>query len=202
MIEEQDKDIESLEFSDEIDDELEYTRGKSRRGATADGNGLPLKWIIIGAAALLVVIMVSIGVFSRGEQVSADEIKAVRSAVQHMEQRLQAMETIVERVAIMERRGEELRDSIQNMNQTLGTVSQRLASLTEKVESATQKAQAALTSTAPEPAKAKVVHEVRPGETLYAIARKYNMTTRDIARINKLGGDLTIHPGQKLVVGR
>ena len=42
-------------------------------------------------------------------------------------------------------------------------------------------------------------HTVRPGESLYSIARRYRTTVDRIKRENKLGSNL-IHPGQKLKV--
>ncbi len=39
---------------------------------------------------------------------------------------------------------------------------------------------------------------VRAGETLYSIARRYELDYRDIARWNGIGGDYLIHPGERL----
>ena len=48
------------------------------------------------------------------------------------------------------------------------------------------------------PAKsAAKYHTVKPGETLYSIAKKYNLTVDDLKRRNKITVS-TIHPGDKL----
>lgn len=44
-------------------------------------------------------------------------------------------------------------------------------------------------------------HEVRPGETLYALSRQYGVTVDELRSWNRLG-DATIRVGQTLVVGR
>lgn len=199
MIEGKDKE---MDFSEEMDDDLQYTRARSRRKVPSPIEGLPLRWVALGAAALLLLLVTATGLFGRSGRISVEELNAVRSAVERVEKRLATMETIAERVALVERQEVELQDSIRNMTQTLGSLSQRLAALTEKVESAQKQVSAAKSPAAPEPARGTAVHEVRPGETLYAIAKQYNMTINDLVRINKLGGNLTIHPGQKLVVGR
>ena len=41
-------------------------------------------------------------------------------------------------------------------------------------------------------------HVVRSGETLYAIAKRYGLDYRDIARWNGIGGDYLIRPGDRL----
>jgi len=46
----------------------------------------------------------------------------------------------------------------------------------------------------------KVVHEVRPGDTLWTIARRYRVGVRQLARWNDMAPRDTIHPGQRLVV--
>lgn len=202
MLEGKDKDMESMDFSEEMDDDLRYTGGRSRRKTPSPLSGLPLKWVILGAAALLVFVVSITSLFGRSGRIGLDELNAVRSAVERVEQRVATMETISERVALVERQEVELRDSIRNMNQTLGSLSQRLAAVSEKVESAQKQASAPKSTAAPAPAQGAAVHEVRAGETLYAIAKQYNMTINDLVRMNKLGANMTIHPGQKLVVSR
>ncbi|MCC5794375.1 MAG: peptidoglycan DD-metalloendopeptidase family protein [Chromatiales bacterium] len=51
------------------------------------------------------------------------------------------------------------------------------------------------------PAAAGEVHVVRPGETLYAIAFRYGLDHRELARINNLGDGSLIFPGQRIQLG-
>lgn len=46
-----------------------------------------------------------------------------------------------------------------------------------------------------------VYHTVAEGETMYRVARKYNVTIKDIMEWNKKG-DFNIHPGEVMVVGK
>lgn len=43
-------------------------------------------------------------------------------------------------------------------------------------------------------------HYVRPGESLYLIARRYGTTVSELARINDISRRATIYPGQKLAI--
>lgn len=45
------------------------------------------------------------------------------------------------------------------------------------------------------------VHVVRPGETLYAIAFRYGLDHRELARLNNLGDGSLIYPGQEIRLG-
>ena len=47
--------------------------------------------------------------------------------------------------------------------------------------------------------EADVTHTVKPGESLYAIGKKYQVNTEEILAANQLSGE-TIRAGQKLVV--
>jgi LysM repeat protein len=43
---------------------------------------------------------------------------------------------------------------------------------------------------------------VKAGETLYQISRKYGLTVDQLKKLNGMGKDVTIRPGQELVVGQ
>ena len=46
------------------------------------------------------------------------------------------------------------------------------------------------------------IHVVKAGETLYQISRKYGVTVDQLKKLNNMGKDITIRPGQELVVGQ
>lgn len=49
------------------------------------------------------------------------------------------------------------------------------------------------------PSSTKVLyHVVAPGETLYAIAWRYNLNYKNLAKVNNIGSVYTIYPGQKI----
>jgi hypothetical protein len=49
-------------------------------------------------------------------------------------------------------------------------------------------------------AKPKSFHQVKPGETLYAISRRYGMTVNELRQLNKLPAGATLQVGQRLLV--
>lgn len=53
----------------------------------------------------------------------------------------------------------------------------------------------------PSPSTPKVhIHEVQKGDTVYSIARKYNIKVEDIYQANHMTSSSVIHPGQKLTI--
>jgi LysM repeat protein len=43
-------------------------------------------------------------------------------------------------------------------------------------------------------------HIVRAGETLYSISRGYGLSVDELRKFNDLKNDITIYPGQKIVI--
>ncbi len=103
--------------------------------------------------------------------------------------------------------------SLQKANQDLG---RRFDVLERKLEGRLNQMQAALTrlekKPPPAPPQPKVrpartptspktrLHTVQKGETLYQISRKYGMSVDDVRKLNGIGKDFKIYPGQKLKV--
>ncbi len=57
-------------------------------------------------------------------------------------------------------------------------------------------ASAQIASVAPEPAPAEGVYRVRRGDTLASIARRFGVSARDLATVNRIRNANQIHPGQ------
>jgi membrane-bound lytic murein transglycosylase D len=43
-------------------------------------------------------------------------------------------------------------------------------------------------------------HRVRPGESLWSISRRHGMSVGELARMNGISANATLHPGQRLAV--
>ena len=50
------------------------------------------------------------------------------------------------------------------------------------------------------PAKGFAKHKVETGETIYSIARLYNVSVTSLAKLNKLDAEFTIYIGQNIIV--
>ena len=94
---------------------------------------------------------------------------------------------------------QQFKDLQTKVGQSLNQINDKIAALEKN-----QKPEAKPAPAASKPAKAPVpkIHVVKAGETLYQISRKYGLTVDQLKQLNKLGQDMTIRPGQELVVGQ
>lgn len=94
---------------------------------------------------------------------------------------------------------QQLKDLETKLGQSLNQMNDKIAAL-EKSQKPVAKPAAAASK--PTKAAAPKVHVVKAGETLYQISRKYGLTVDQLKQLNKMGQDITIRPGQELVVGQ
>jgi LysM repeat protein len=201
--------LESLKVDDEqeeFDDEPEYSSwNKDRRqdiGSNTSRRSLkPYLFLGVGLVVLAALLLFFFPM-SRSSQ-SANQLKMLEGRVKNIEDRLFALEGIEKRLAQAEERVSRL-DSLEKKLAHMEQQNADLVKMTErasapKVQKATTPAPAGqATQTAPEAR----YHEVRAGETLYSIARRYGLKVDELRELNKLAPNAVIHPGDKLVVSR
>jgi LysM repeat protein len=136
--------------------------------------------ILIGAGILIVVLIFFF--FRVSGKDKSDETLA------KMEQKLTVIE---QKIAALEKQHEDL-------------VSGPVKSLTEKMEMLakrpTEKYNPPASPKAQATPPAKRYHEVKKGETLASIAKKYRLSVKELRRMNKLSPKTTLAAGQKLIV--
>lgn len=167
-----------------MNDEIEIgRRDEHRPSSQKNPEGFPAdkkKMILIGVAVLAFLAMVSFFAFS-GKDKSA-EILA------QMEQRLAA---IAQKLAALQKQQEDL-------------ASGPVKSLAERVEMLekrpTEKPKSAVSPKAQAPSPGKRYHEVKKGETLTSIAKRYGLSVEELRRINNLSPKAALSAGQKLIV--
>jgi hypothetical protein len=198
--------LEGLKVDDgqeEFDDESEYSSWqKDRRqdfGSNTSKRSLK-PYLFLGAGLIvLVVLLILFFPTSRSSQ-SANQLKMLEGRVKNIEDRLFALEGIEKRLA----QGEEKVSRVDGLEKKLAHMEQQIADLTKMTERApAPKAQkTAKPEQAAQMAPEGRYHQVRAGETLYSIARRYGLKVDELRQLNKLSPDVVIHPGDKLVVSR
>jgi LysM repeat protein len=168
----------------------------------------PVLKMILVVGILLVIILLAL--FFRGSNgASEEDVSLVRTRVDHLEKRLASLDATDKRISSLE-------DQFLALQQSVSRFDSAEKSLTEKINKLAQQVERPSTPPPPPPAKTSVTpspkktptaqgrvryHEVKPGETLYRIASKYNMTMDELRRLNNLKPNQnTIKPGQRLVV--
>jgi LysM repeat protein len=191
---------------EEFDDEPEYPSwNKDRRqdfGSNTSKRGLK-PYLFLGAG-LVVVVVLLLFFFPTGRGIqSASQPKMLEGRVKNIEDRLLALEGVQKRLT----QAEERVSRVDDLEKRLAHMEQQIADLTKITERApspkAQKiAKPAPTGEAAQPAPEVRYHQVRAGETLYSIARRYGLKVDELRQLNKLAPNAVIHPGDKLVVSQ
>lgn len=163
-------------------------------------------YIAAGVVALVVILGVTMfGTSSQNDDLSK-EIALLTKRLDDMEFRLSNLEQANAGdagLAGLRSQTESLAQQVQNLETKLG---QNLNQIDGKL-AALEKNQKSIKAVAATPQKktktaSPRIHVVKAGETLYQISRKYGVTVDQLKKLNNMGNDVTIHPGQELVVGQ
>lgn len=161
----------------------------------------------IAAAVVALVVIIGFAMYGGSSQNDAltEEIALLGKRLDDLEFRIGNLEQVGaggENMGALQQQTETLARQFQNLEAKLGEglnqVNRKLANLENR-----QKSMAKTVSTAPPPS-AKTppkVHVVKAGETLYQISRRYGVAVDRLKQLNNMGDDVTIRPGQELVVG-
>ena len=163
-------------------------------------------YIAAGVVALVVIMgFVMYGSSSHNDALT-EEVALLGKRLDDLEFRIGNLEQAGaggESMGALQQQTETLARQFQNLEAKLGEglnqVNNQLAALEKRQQSMAKSAAPASKSTA-QPASAQT-HVVKAGETLYQISRKYGISVDQLKQLNKMGQDVTIRPGQKLVVG-
>ena len=180
-----------------------------------------MKPVLIGGGILLVAVIVLLMFLSGAPKTAErDMIKGLETRLKGIEEKLAKLDWIDTGMARLERREKEMTSISDRMTQLEGTLSKRVDQLSKEVakpaikppepvapkpESAVHKPETA----APKPAAPTKtekdsktrVHTVQKGETIYGISRKYGISADQLMKLNKIGPNEPIKPGQQLVLG-
>jgi LysM repeat protein len=163
--------------------------------------------LILGLSVLILIAV--LGLFFRGgNQVSPENLNAISAQLDRLQERLTQLQGPEQEAAHLESQVKGLHQSLSELEKTSRSVEERIGELSQNIERLQQKIAAppALTTlprAAPKMpahrAKARY-HEVRRGDTLYRIAKRYGMSVDDLKRLNHFTKDQVIQPGQKILI--
>jgi LysM repeat protein len=172
----------------------------------------PKRFLLIaggGLIALFFVLAVFSFFFGRGPGGTGEQ-DLVRNKVAKMEGEVTRLKAMEERVINLEKNL-----ALQSVPGTgaEGALAEKIEALTKRVEALEKKSVSAEKPPAPvvkektkketmAAASKKRYHEVKKGETLYQISKKYGISLKDLRELNNLNPEQSIQPGQKLQVSK
>jgi LysM repeat protein len=209
MVEDQDEEIQ--EFMQEISDDLGYTP-KPRESRNRDRSGdarLSKKSMVLWAIGI-VIIVILISVFFGGGGLSQGDLAPLQAKLDLVERRLTHLEGLESRIAFLENQETELQQLILDLDKSGRSLTEQVDEISKKlgvVEKGKPITPARIKATAPRTAAEEAVsaetkryHNVRPGETLYRIAKRYGISVSQLCLLNNISPNQAIYPGQKILV--
>jgi anti-anti-sigma factor len=179
--------------------------GQSRRGFMPRKNSW--KSLVMVGVLVLVVVLAVLFFLAQSEK---------KSPEMDLQPLLKKLGLLEERMAKLESKGKEapqvqekLDSLTRNLNERLSHLEKDINQIKEEAASGKKKpevSQPAAPAPAP-PAKSPSkpgttkVHTVAPGENLYRIALRYNLSVEELRRLNNMRPDQSLQVGQKLTVG-
>ena len=172
-------------------------------------NKLNRTFIIGGIGLVIIVILLVMVLTGPYDEVDRQQLQALEDRIQQLEKRITTTGVMDEALGRIDNNEKELSLIMERVDRFEGTVTTQIDQIIKELGKLHQKAgtkPAAKVKTPPPAAKSTPekqtrVHEVRTGETLYSISRRYGLTVDQLRTFNGLGKDTAIRPGQKLKLG-
>jgi len=169
-------------------------------------NKLTRTYIIGGIGLVIIVILLVMVLAGPSDVVDRQQLQALEDRIQQLEKRITTTGVMDEALDRIDSNEKELSLIMERVDRFEGTVTTQIDQIIKELGKLHQKAGTAPATKpkTPQPAakstpeKQTKVHEVRTGETLYSISRRYSLTVDQLRTYNNLGKESAIRPGQKL----
>jgi LysM repeat protein len=164
--------------------------------------GTDKKKLGIFAAVGVVMLAVIGGIYMMlgGGGVSKDEVRLIQTKLGSLEQKITALQQAALQARLPAEGAEAaLTGKVDTLAQRVEALEKKPVAVVAEKPKAAQKEKAAAPSGAP---SGKKIHTVQKGETIYGISKKFGMKPEDLRKLNNLGAEDTVKPGQKLVVSK
>jgi LysM repeat protein len=205
-------DNEMEDFEEQITDNMRYSledEDVPRHKAFLDFASQRKPLILAGIGVLLLIVLIAL-FFGGGDTLSKKDLASFKARLDQLEDRITRFEGVEIRVASLEKKEKELEQSLAEAERSKSLLTQQYTTLNQRFDSL-QKAKTPVSAKSKAPIAPqkkpttlgkKRFHEVRSGDTLYRIANKYGISVKELCRLNNIGQNAIIQPGQKLVVSQ
>lgn len=167
-----------------------------------------LFFLLVLAIVALVVALLMLVTDGSGDSAGQQKIAVLEGRVKQLEDRLDKYESMDEKVTQIWGQAKSFEEFKERFNRSEASMTLRMDHLTMSLEAMQKKP--AVKSTAKTAGKSKKkaskssapkvqYHQVKAGETLYSISKRYGLKVNDLRKMNKISSN-EISVGQKLVV--
>ena len=193
--------------------DMDDRQGKNKyifSGKTLDNPKSQGKFLVLAGIGVLIMIILFFSFFMDGSK-AREDISSIRANFDQVEKRLTQVEDKIARLnkevltskVDLDKNMEERQSQKLALQKRLDKQSIRIDKLNEAMSTlATKKKSSEKVDKKPTPQTENRYHEVRKGETLYGVARRYGISVDELCRLNQITARNVIQPGQKLLVGK
>ena len=189
------------EFTDEAEEDRADTRKKDEEVQQPGffSTLTPLGLILLFGGTGVIILIVLFALFSgSGKKASTADLDPIKAKLDQLENSLALLEGTEKRLSRLEGRYKGLDRSIKKLNESGRSLNGRLNKLIKKIDRL-GKAPRAVQKKPISQANGRY-HEVRRGDTLFGIARKYGIAVDELYRLNNLTKNQDIYIGQKILI--
>jgi cell division protein FtsL len=175
---------------------------------------VPFLIVLLAAAIIALIVVLMMLLNGNGDALNTQKVAALEARIQRLEESLDKYSAIDEKVTRIWEQAKSFEKFKDRFDRSEASTSLRMDHLTMSLEAIQKQLAAANRQPPPAPAaqeskeksvepvvSSKIVyHEVAPGDTLYSISKKYNMSLNDLRKMNHMEPNAVIVPGQKLIV--
>jgi anti-anti-sigma factor len=179
-------------------------QGENKRGFAPRQNSR--KSLVLAGLAVLVLVLIVLYFMGQGEKKGPEvDLQPLLKRIGLLEERVAKLESRAKEAPQVQ---EKLDSLTRNLNERLSYLEKEINQIKEEAASGKKKpevGQPAAPAPAPSPRSpakpgATRVHTVAPGENLFRIALRYNLSVEELRRLNNLKPDQSLQVGQKLIV--
>ncbi len=193
---------------DVADEDYDNGEGYENPGQSSFLTHKILTFSAVGISLLVLVILIVWFFFPRNKSMNSEELKILESRVGELENKLRRFDKINEHLIRLENQTKKFAHAVDRFDQfetstalRMDVLAKELVALqTEKSEIKPVSPQVPESESKKEEKTRTKYHIVRIGETLYSISRGYGLSVEELRKFNDLKNDITIYPGQKLVI--
>lgn len=183
------------EIFGEMQEDLARQKASIRRNRNANDSGSPGKSLLVWGFIAIILILLIVLLFRGGDKAVTEDLNALKARVEQMEKKASALEGAAKKIDALD-------GQIKGLQQSVSKVEGAQRSLSERIEKIAQKAEkpSAPQVTQKKPSAQAKLHEVQPGETVFSVAKKYNLSAEQFLKLNNMTKKDTLQAGQKVVV--
>ena len=211
------KDAESLDDEGEgdfleDDDYPAWQKPKKRLFGDSFSKKLEIPFLGLAVALVVLIVIFVVSISGRDNTDVDNQIASIEKRLRQTEDRLNNLELNTGGGKQIEEQNSKLEELNAKMSRLEASVALRMDQIAAEMNRMQKRASSTPTSSvrAKQTATSKPAqttsklkyHQVRTGETLYSIGKRYGLELDELLRLNKMKSGAIIYPGQKLVVGK